>query len=79
MTQDESTPEARTAFLCDRIERFTVSPGDMTEDGKQEFEAMRRMILVAFQKAEERGERRGMLKGCALSKLTDAERRALGV
>lgn len=77
MTSDERTPQERTAFLMDRIERMLGALPSSFSD--PEHARLRSDICLAFKKAEERGERRGMLKGAALAKLTPEERAALGL
>lgn len=79
MTSTDRTPSQRTSFLGERLARLFMPRDQMSAQGQLEFDVLMCDVLGAFQAAEERGERRGLLKGQALAKLTDDERSALGL
>ena len=68
--------QQRAVLFRDRFARFCRERGVTVLDA--DIDQFRDQILEAFLAAEQFGEQRGLVKGQALSKLTDAERTALG-
>ena len=89
MDHIDRTPLERTSILRDRIAHMLrycaeknidiIEANCMTSDMFKILEGVMADVKDAFAAAEKRGEARGRIAGGALAKLTDEERKALGV